>query len=80
MQETTNLFESLYDSIVFDSRDWGVDKSSAWVYGIIIGWNGDTEDENEDLFKEFNKKFGWDKCTWNRLKLLHKEYEKMSKK
>ena len=76
MKEVLNPFESLHNSITTDSRDWAKDKKSAWIYGIIVGWSGETEDETEGLFQEFSSKFGWERDTWDRLQTLHKEYLK----
>ena len=76
MKEITNPFESLHNSIVFDCRDWAKDKRDAWIYGVIVGWTNDDAEEMENIFQEFNKKFKWDKDTWNRLQVLHKEYLK----
>lgn len=76
LKEITNPFESLHDTIVFDSRDWGKSEKDAWIYGIIIGWNSDNKEEVEGIFQEFNRKFKWDRDTWNRLQTLHNEYLK----
>ncbi|MCO1599769.1 hypothetical protein [Desulfosporosinus nitroreducens] len=44
--------ESVHDAIVFDVRDWGADKRSAWIYGIMVGWDNDS-------YQEFKQKFRW---------------------
>jgi len=73
MNGITNPFESLYSSIVFDSRDWASDKNDAWIYGITVGWDWDIN--KYDSFDDFNKRFGWTKETWLRLQLLHERYK-----
>jgi hypothetical protein len=74
-QYITNPLSSLHQVVVFDSRDWASNQKDAWIYGIIVGWNGEDKEENESLFQEFNSKFGWERTTWNRLLELHKKYE-----
>lgn len=65
-----NPFESLECTIAFDVKDWGADRRSAWIYGIILGW------DDEECFKEFKAKFGWDDTTIERLKKLRGNYLK----
>lgn len=74
--ETRNIFESLHNSIVFDSKDWSLNKRDAWIYGIVVGWCGEDDKENERIFQEFNNSFGWDIDTWNRLQTMHNEFLK----
>jgi hypothetical protein len=76
MNKVTCPFESLKSAISFSSRDWAIDKRDAWIYGIIIGWNGDYVIKEEELYREFNNKFGWDRKEWNRLKHLHDKFTK----
>ena len=61
--DTLSPFESLYDCIVFDSRDWSIDRKDAWIYGIVVGWN-------EKSLNELSEKHGWDEKTCTRLKIL----------
>ncbi|MFW2500430.1 hypothetical protein [Clostridium diolis] len=74
MEEITNPFESLHNTIVFDVKDWSTDKRNAWIYGIIVGWGSDDPEIAEEIFQEFNKQFRWTRETWNRLQILHKEF------
>ena len=57
MNNILNPLESLKDTLVFSSKDYG--------------------EEKEEIYQEFNKKFGWDRSTWERLQLLHEEFEKL---
>ena len=57
MKDIEYPLESLRDTLPFSCRDWGQEKRDAWIWGIICGWNN-------DCFKEFNQKFGWDDKTW----------------
>ena len=65
-----NPFESLECTIAFDVKDWGADRRSAWIYGIILGW------DDEECFKELKAEFGWDDTTIERLKKLRGNYLK----
>jgi len=73
-----NPFESLHNVIVFDSRDWSKNKKDAWLYGIIVGWIDEEDDEDlgEEIFRELSIKHGWDKETWGRLQRLRVEFIK----
>jgi len=76
--EPTCPKESLENTIAFDSKDWGADKRSAWIYGIILGWN-DNELGNEiqkDIRQEFKRKFDWKHEDFERLEMLHDKFEK----
>lgn len=75
MKGIMNPFESLHDTVVFDSKDWGKYEKDAWLYGIIVGW-GEEDEERESIFKEFSERLGWSRETWDRLQLLHKEFLK----
>ena len=78
MENSVNPFKSLNDTMAFDSRDWSKDKNDAWIYGIIIGWAREDDDEAnpEGIYEEFNRKFGWDREKWNKLQTLNKNYLK----
>ena len=65
-----NPFESLECTIAFDVKGWEADMRSAWIYGIILGW------DDEECSKEFKAKFGWDDTTIERLKKLRGNYLK----
>lgn len=80
MEEITSLFESLYNLLVFDGRDWGTNSTDAWLYGIIVGWESESEEMTEAIYKEFSKKFRLDRATWDRLQLLHKKFKEIQRK
>lgn len=63
-----NPLEALQKAIAFSSRDWATEKRDAWVYGIILGWD-------DNCYPEFNRKFGWDKETFERVQRLHVKLE-----
>jgi len=65
----TDSHESLYNTIVFDSKDWCRYEKDAWLYGIVIGW-----DNTNSMFEEFNNRFKWTGETFNRLQLLHLDF------
>ena len=69
-KQIENPIESLKNTIPFSSMDWSTEKRNAWVYGIVCGWD-------DDCFSEFNKRFHWDKDTWDRLKRLHDLFNRL---
>lgn len=62
--------DSICSAMVFSSKDWGIDKADAWIYGIAVGW------DNEALV-ELKKKFNWSNGTIDRLKILHNNFKKL---
>lgn len=74
----TNPFESLRNVVAFSCRDWSVDPEDAWIYGIIIGWEFDEDDEGKSCTDELERKFGsnkWSKSDTKRLKVLHNNWK-----
>lgn len=69
---TMNALESIECAIAFDVRDWSEDRRSAWIYGIILGWD---DGDEFDASKEICKKFSWDKDDIKRIKMFHKQWE-----
>lgn len=65
--------KSLSMTIPFSCRDWATEKRDAWVWGIVCGWD-------DDCFPEFQRKFGWDKEIFERLKRLHTRFEALQEK
>lgn len=33
------------DAMATDPRDWSVDRTDAWVYALLLGWDRDAEEE-----------------------------------
>ena len=65
--EIQNCLESIECAIAFDVRDWGNDRRSAWIYGIVFGWD-------EESLDEFSKQYGWDNADKIRLADLHRQW------
>lgn len=68
---TMNCLESIECAIAFDVRDWSEDKRSAWIYGIVFGWDDD------DSENEIQNKFHWDDEDIIKLKQYHAEWERV---
>ena len=68
----SDCLDSIECSIAFDVRDWSEDRRSAWIYGIVFGWD-DAEDE-------IKRKFHWDDNDVKRLHLLHRQWESLKRK
>lgn len=67
---TTNCLKSIECAIAFDVRDWSEDRRSAWIYGIVFGWDYGSENE-------IRNKFHWDDEDIAKLKQYHAEWERM---
>jgi hypothetical protein len=50
------------------SRDWARDRSDAWLYGIVVGWD-------EASLVELAQKFEWPEAQVERLRMLRAAVE-----
>ncbi|MEU0937667.1 hypothetical protein [Embleya sp. NPDC005971] len=41
VQRVRDALESVGSTMASDSRDWGVDRRDAWLWGILLGWDCD---------------------------------------
>jgi hypothetical protein len=69
---SVNPFESLKDTIAFDSLDYGMNKRSAWIYGIVMGWD-------DPSLQELEAKGFWNAQQSLRLKQLHTNFKQCAK-
>lgn len=60
---------SLRDLLALNSRDWAHDRSDAWLWGIVWGWDGD--DDETGAMDELAHRHGWDAIEVQRLRELH---------
>ena len=70
MDNNNNIIERMHDTVTLSSKDYGDKELDAFVYGIIVGWNGTDDDEDDPIIsegikKEFLNKFGWTEDDWN---------------
>lgn len=63
-----NSLESIRDTFVKSSKDWGATKQDAWLYGIIVGWDWKS-------YKELSKMWNWSKDDVDLNKKLHQDFE-----
>jgi len=64
-----NCLGSIERTIAFDVRDWSEDRRSAWIYGIIFGWDESTE--------ELKEKFNWTDEDVERMNRYHLQWIKL---
>ena len=60
--------------MAFSSRDWGATRGDAWLYGIVVGWDNDPDDDPEDhndAMAELAVQYGWGADDVTRLRDLH---------
>lgn len=62
--------EALKLTIALNPRDWSLDETDAWLYGIICGWG-------DDSCLELRDEFGWSGDDIILMKILHKRFEAM---
>ncbi len=58
--------ESLHNTMVFDPRDWALNKRDAWIYAIVVGWG--------DALEEVAAGHGWAEKDVERLKMLREKF------
>lgn len=58
-----NFVDSLRACVLYSSRDWGLLKRDAWLYGVVVGW------DKEDL-ERLAKRFNWGENDLARLEAL----------
>jgi hypothetical protein len=63
--------QSVYDCMVFDSRDWGASRRDAWLWAVLVGWDGDEPGDTEDAMAEVALRYGWSDETVERLRRMH---------
>jgi hypothetical protein len=59
--------DSMATAMAASPRDWSLAKDTAWLYGIVCGWD-------EPALKEVAKRHGWDRVTVARLRDLRAEW------
>ena len=74
-----NPFESLADVLAFSSRDWGQNQDDAWIYGIVLGWDNEDDDTEENAMVDIAKRHQWTEETVARLRRLRAEFRKVVK-
>lgn len=67
-----DAINSLRNIIATDPRDWSVDKRDAWIYAIIVGWEGALGDVAEQ--------HGWNRDTRVRLQAMAAKFAQASGK
>lgn len=72
---TTDPKQALEDTLAFAVNDWGESRATAWIYGIILGWFDDEDEEERAATREeFRQKFGWTGEQIARLEALHEAW------
>lgn len=67
----TDAGQSLKNAIACHSRDWSTHPRDAWIFGIVCGWDGDSD---SDCFSSLQKEHGWIDEAVVRLKRLHVQF------
>lgn len=67
-----NCLSSIERSMAFDVRDWSEDSRSAWIYGIVLGWD-------DESYEELAPKFHWTEQNIERNKKYHQQWEMFRK-
>lgn len=68
---------ALRSAFAFDSRDWSADRSDAWLWGIVMGYDADPDDpdDTDGAWSAVAARHGWDAETIARLRILHERFK-----
>lgn len=69
----SDAMQSLRNTIVFDSKDYSASRRDAWVYGIVVGWDGPS-------MRSLKTKFSWDDADVSRLRKLRAAWRAQERK
>ena len=67
-----DCLDSIECAIAFDVRDWSADRRSAWIYGVVFGWD-------ESSISDLKVKYRWDNSDIRRLNQLHNQWATLKK-
>lgn len=74
-QETDPL-DAIRTLVALDSRDWTQDRADAWLYGIVLGWDGaDDDPEDVGVMDLASARHGWNPAQVARLRALHERFK-----
>ena len=62
-----NCLCSIERTIAFDVYDWSEDSRSAWIYGIVMGWDAES-------YQQLMQKFHWTEQNVEKNKRYHKQW------
>lgn len=75
MSNLGKALESMHDVIVFDARDWSLDRHDAWLYAILVGWEQEDTDDPTDIrepgvLEQVAARHGWSAATIARIRRM----------
>lgn len=74
--ETADALDAITSLIAFSSRDWGMNKGDAWLYGIVLGWDdSETDTDTGSAMIELSRAHNWSDKDVARLRRLHTDWE-----
>ncbi len=63
---------SVRQMMALSSRDWSLHANDAWLWGLLLGWDGDPDEPNDPgAWQLLADRHGWDAATLARLRSLH---------
>ncbi len=72
-------FSSLESAIACQTRDMSVNSKDAWMWGIVLGWDCDPEDQEDSSEDPWHVCKRWTEEAIARLKRLHSEFTEAHK-
>ncbi len=68
-----SALDSAHSAMAMSSNDWSTNADFAWLYGIVVGWDNDPTDHEDDQFDTMGhlaRRFGWTTGDVERLRTL----------
>ena len=72
---TENPLEAIEEMLAYNSRDWSLDVTGAWLWAIVYGWGDGDED---DAWDDVARRHSWSAETVARLKRLNAQWNRIA--
>lgn len=76
-QRLADVLEAVNRAMATDSRDWGMARGDAWLYGVLVGWECDDQHEHNEIdcggaLDEMAIRHGWTTAHVDRIRALRR--------
>lgn len=82
LDRDTDPLAALEQTMATAVDDWADSRAGAWLYGIVLGWDLDEEDEGEDpdegAMAAVAAKYGWTTDQVAHLRALHTRFAQLA--
>jgi len=78
---TEDPIEALRDACAHTAKDMTEDRTDAWIYGIVLGWDDDPDQPSSgiNVLDEVADQHGWTPEQRDRLRRLHHAFNQLDR-